>query len=57
MVAVGPGTRGKDGSMVPVSVKIGDTVMVPEYGGNKLKLDGVEHTLFREEDLLGILRK
>lgn len=42
VVAVGPGGRSKDGNTIPVSVKEGDTVILPEYGGTPLKLDDKE---------------
>lgn len=38
VVATGPGGRSKDGSVVPISVKEGDTVLLPEYGGSTVKL-------------------
>ena len=39
------------------TVKVGDTVLLPEYGGNSVKLDGAEHHLFEESAILGILRE
>jgi len=39
-----------------VSVKEGDHVLLPEYGGSQIKLDDKEFHLFRDEDILGILR-
>lgn len=42
MVAVGPGRRNKDGDLIPVSVKEGDKVLLPEYGGSLVKLDNKE---------------
>ena len=38
VVAVGPGERDKDGKLIPVSLKEGDTVLLPEYGGLEVKL-------------------
>lgn len=38
VVAVGPGARDKDGKIIPVSVKEGETVLLPEYGGTEVKL-------------------
>eukprot|EP00775_Hariotina_reticulata_P011327 gene11327-11477_t len=55
VVAVGPGRRNKDGDLIPVSVKEGDKVLLPEYGGSLVKLDNTEVFLYRDEDLLGIL--
>ncbi|KAI9080424.1 hypothetical protein K1719_037538 [Acacia pycnantha] len=55
VVAVGPGTRDKTGNLMPVSLKEGDTVLLPEYGGTQVKLEDKEFHLFREEDILGTL--
>jgi co-chaperonin GroES (HSP10) len=38
VVAVGPGERDKDGKLIPVALKEGDTVLLPEYGGLEVKL-------------------
>eukprot|EP00624_Nannochloropsis_granulata_P002540 evm.model.NODE_22809_length_7353_cov_18.483747.2 len=53
VIAVGPGGRKADGSLIPPSVKEGDTVLLPEYGGHTVKLGEDEYQLFRDEDLLG----
>lgn len=55
MLAVGPGRRTLDGDLIPPSVKEGDKVLLPEYGGSLVKLDNKEIYLFRDEDILGIL--
>ncbi|XP_028776641.1 10 kDa chaperonin, mitochondrial [Neltuma alba] len=55
VVAVGPGARDKAGNLIPVSLKEGDTVLLPEYGGTQVKLEDREFHLFREEDILGTL--
>ena len=53
VVAVGPGTRTNTGEFVPCSVKEGDKVLLPEYGGNKIEIDNKEYYLFRDSDILG----
>ncbi|GAB2296965.1 10 kDa chaperonin [Dionaea muscipula] len=55
VVAVGPGTRDKQGNLIPVAVKEGDNVLLPEYGGTQLKLGDKEYHLYRDEDILGTL--
>uniref|UniRef100_A0AAY4B704 10 kDa heat shock protein, mitochondrial n=1 Tax=Denticeps clupeoides TaxID=299321 RepID=A0AAY4B704_9TELE len=50
VVAVGPGAKG---SVLPVSVKVGDKVLLPEYGGTKVILDDKDYFLFRDGDILG----
>ncbi|KAK6482972.1 10 kDa heat shock protein [Huso huso] len=53
VLAVGPGNRTKAGDLQPVSVKAGDRVLLPEYGGTKVTLDDKEYFLFRDGDILG----
>ncbi|CAK9105726.1 10 kDa heat shock protein, partial [Durusdinium trenchii] len=55
VVAVGPGRYDQQGNLLPMSVAVGDKVLLPEYGGQPVKLgDGDdEYQLFRNEDLLG----
>ncbi|XP_057549358.1 10 kDa chaperonin, mitochondrial-like [Amaranthus tricolor] len=55
VLAVGPGLRNEEGNHVPVSLKEGDTVLLPEYGGTPVKLGEKEYHLYREEDLMGTL--
>ncbi|PZC84350.1 10 kDa heat shock protein, mitochondrial [Helicoverpa armigera] len=54
VVAVGPGSRKENGDFIPVLVKVGDKVLLPEYGGTKVSLenDDKEYHLFRESDIL-----
>ncbi|KAJ9146597.1 hypothetical protein P3X46_028839 [Hevea brasiliensis] len=55
VVAVGPGARDQDGKLIPVTVKEGDTVLLPDYGGTEVKLGDKEYHLYRDEDVLGTL--
>ena len=55
VVAVGPGRKGEDGRLVPVSVKVGDKVMFSKYGYDEVKVDGTEYYLVREENILAVL--
>ena len=52
VVAVGPGALDKDGARRPVAVEVGDTVLLPEYGGHTVKIGEEEFQLFRDEDIL-----
>ncbi len=54
VVAVGPG-RVEDGKTIPVSVKPGDRVLFGKYAGTEIKLDGEEHLILREDDVLGVI--
>lgn len=53
VVAVGPGMRDVSGNLHPPTLKSGDSVLLPEYGGVKVEVDGEEMYLFREDDILG----
>ncbi|HND29612.1 MAG TPA: co-chaperone GroES [Myxococcota bacterium] len=55
VVAVGEGRRQDDGTLRPVSVKVGDKVLFGKYTGDEVKLDGEEHIVLREEDILAVL--
>jgi len=54
VVAVGPGRR-EDGKVLKVDVRVGDRVLFGKYSGTEIKLDGEEHLILREEDILGVV--
>src|SRR3954466_4823071 len=54
VVAVGNGKILKDGKVRPVDVKVGDTILFGKYSGNEVKIDGEEHLLIREDDVLAV---
>lgn len=53
VVAVGTGARNRDGDFHKPLLKVGDKVMLPEYGGNKVDIDGQVHWVYREGDIIG----
>jgi chaperonin GroES len=55
VVAVGSGKRDKDGKIIALDVKPGDTVLFSKYSGSEVKIDGEEHLIMREDDILAIL--
>ena len=55
VIAVGAGKVGDDGKRIPSSVKTGDKILFGKYSGNEVVLDGDEHLMIREEDILGVL--
>ncbi len=57
IVAVGPGTKDKDGNLIPVEVKVGDTVMYKKWGGTEIQMGGEDYILVKQEDLLAVLGK
>ncbi|VDK48043.1 unnamed protein product [Anisakis simplex] len=53
VVSVGPGARNDKGETIPMTVKAGDRVLLPEYGGTKVTVEEKEYYLFREVDIMG----
>lgn len=54
VVAVGNGKVLKDGKVRAVDVKVGDTILFGKYSGTEIKLDGEEHIILREDDILAV---
>jgi len=55
VVAVGSGKLDEKGKHVPVEVKKGDRILMGKYAGTEVKLDGEEHIIMREEDVLAVI--
>ena len=55
VVAVGPGKNNDKGEIIPLDVREGDRVLFGKYAGTEIKIDGVEHLIMREDDILGIV--
>ena len=55
VVAVGKGRLLEDGKLVPLEVKKGDRVLFGKYSGAEVKLEGEEHLIVKEEDILGVI--
>ena len=55
VIAVGNGRILKDGKVVRPELKVGDRVLYSKYAGNELKIDGQDHLIMRENDILAIL--
>ncbi len=55
VVAVGAGRSDDDGKRMPMELKAGDRILISKYGGTEVKLDGVEHLILREDDVLAVL--
>jgi chaperonin GroES len=56
VIAVGPGKQ-DDGKVIPIDVKPGDHVLFSKYGGTEIKLDGEEHLILQEADVLGVIER
>ena len=57
IVAVGKGKLNDDGKITPLDVKVNDRVLFGKYAGTEINIDGEEHLIMREEDILGIIEK
>ena len=57
VTAVGKGKLLEDGKIHPPEVKAGDRVLFAKYAGTEVKIDGEEHLIMREEDILGVIEK
>ena len=57
IVAVGNGKILEDGTVRKLDVKVGDTVLFSKYAGTEIKIEGEEHLMMREEDILGVIEK
>jgi chaperonin GroES len=55
VVAVGRGKVAEDGKLITPEVKAGDKILFGKYSGSEIKLDGDEHIVLREDDILGII--
>ena len=55
IVAVGPGRMNEEGKRIAMEVKKGDRVLIGKYSGTEVKIDGEEHLIMREDDLLAVL--
>jgi len=55
VIAVGNGKVQEDGKVRPLDVKPGDRILFSKYAGTEIKIDGEEHLMMREEDILGVI--
>jgi chaperonin GroES len=55
IIAAGKGKKAEDGKLLPLDVKVGDTILFGKYSGSEIKIQGVEYLIMREEDVLGIV--
>jgi chaperonin GroES len=55
VIAAGNGKVSEDGKVTPLDVKKGDRVLFSKYAGTEVNIDGEEHLIVREDDVLGIV--
>ena len=57
VVAVGKGKTNDDGKITPLDVKVNDRILFGKYSGTEINVDGEEHLIMREDDILGVIEK
>jgi len=57
VIAVGPGAKTEDGKILPMEVKVGDLVLFGKWSGTEVKIDGIEYSIMKESDIMGIMSK
>ena len=57
VVSVGTGSKAEDGTVTPLDVKAGDRILFGKWSGTEVKIDGEEHLIMREEDILGVVER
>ncbi|MFK7973584.1 MAG: co-chaperone GroES [Rickettsiaceae bacterium] len=57
VIAVGAGARNSEGKVIPLEIKVGDTIMYGKWGGTEIKLDGKDIIILKESDVIGIITK
>ena len=55
VIAVGKGKINDNGDRIKLDIKVGDRVLFSKYGGTDVKLDGVDHLIMREDDILAVV--
>ena len=55
VIAVGSGKRLEDGTLVKLDVKAGDRILFGKYAGTEIKVDGIDHIIIREDEVLGVI--
>lgn len=56
-IEVGKGKITEDGTKIPMEVKKGDRILFGKYGGTEVKIDGEEHLIMKEDDVLAIIEQ
>jgi chaperonin GroES len=57
VIAVGKGKANDDGKVTPLDVKVNDRILFGKYSGTEINIDGEEHLIMREDDILGVIEK
>ncbi len=57
IIAVGPGKTNDNGNLIKPDVQVGDLVLISKWGGSEIKIDGEEHLILKEDEILAVIEK
>ena len=57
VIAIGPGKKGKDGKLMPLSVKVGDMILMDKYASQEVQVNDEELVIVRQDDIIAIIEK
>jgi chaperonin GroES len=57
VIAVGKGKLNDDGKITPLDIKVNDRILFGKYSGTEINIDGHEHLIMREDDILGVIEQ
>ena len=55
IIAVGPGGRDENGKLIPIDLKVGDTVLFGKWSGTEVRIDGQDLLIMKESDIMGVI--
>ena len=55
IIAIGPGGRDESGKLIPIDLKVGDTVLFGKWSGTEVKIDGQDLLIMKESDIMGVI--
>ena len=55
IIAIGPGGRDESGKLIPIDLKVGDTVLFGKWSGTEVKIDGQDLLIMKESDVMGVI--
>ncbi|MEX0962213.1 MAG: co-chaperone GroES [Simkaniaceae bacterium] len=57
VIAIGPGKTTKDGSLIPMPVKVGDTILMDKYSGQEVTFEEEEYIIVKADDIVAIIEE
>lgn len=57
VIAIGPGKKDKTGKLIPMPVKVGDTILIEKYSGQEVSLNDAEFVIVRADDIIATIEK